>query len=76
MQNKVNKVDDFGDCGGEAQCGTCHVLFSEDMYSQLPPIKDLEADKLNSLFDLQSTSRLSCQLKVTDLLQGKIINLP
>lgn len=58
------------------QCGTCHVIVPEDWILDLPEIKDLEDDKLSTMFNAGTLSRLSCQLTVDEIMQDKIINLP
>ena len=57
-------------CGGEASCGTCHVYVAEDWVNRLPPIKDEEEIILAFSDWRQPNSRLSCQIKVADDLDG------
>ena len=57
-------------CGGCASCGTCHVYVAEDWLSRLPPIKDDEEIILAFSDWRQPNSRLSCQVRVTDDLDG------
>ena len=57
-------------CGGEASCGTCHVYVAEDWVERLPPIQPDEEIILAFSDWRQPNSRLSCQIKVTDDLDG------
>ena len=57
-------------CGGEASCGTCHVYVAEDWAVRLPPIKPEEETILAFSDWRQPNSRLSCQIKVTEDLDG------
>ena len=57
-------------CGGCASCGTCHVYVAEDWVERLPPIKAEEETILAFSDWCQPNSRLSCQIKVTDDLDG------
>jgi 2Fe-2S ferredoxin len=58
------------ECGGAAACGTCHCYVSEDWLSRLPPVEDLEDAMLCMVEDRRDNSRLSCQIHVTDELDG------
>ena len=66
-----------GECGGSLMCATCHVYVAEDDVKRLPPKSELEAEMLESAAaQLRPTSRLSCQIKVTDALDGLIVEMP
>jgi 2Fe-2S ferredoxin len=65
-----------GDCGGACACATCHVYVDPDWVARLPQMKPLERDMLDFAFDVNETSRLSCQLKVTPALDGLIVRTP
>ena len=72
MRNlKAGGIDDIAAiCGGCASCGTCHVYVAEDWLPRLPPIQSDE-DTILALSDWREpNSRLSCQIKVTDDLEG------
>lgn len=62
-------------CGGCASCGTCHVYVAEDWVSRLPPIQDEEETILAFSDWRQPNSRLSCQIKVTDELDGLCVTV-
>ena len=57
-------------CGGNCSCATCHVHVAEDWLDRLSPMSADEDDLLDSSDDRDSTSRLSCQILVTDALDG------
>ena len=58
------------ECGGAAACGTCHSRIGRDWLSRLPPIEDLEEGMLCMMADRQPNSRLTCQIHMTDALDG------
>ena len=62
-------------CGGEASCGTCHVYVAEDWLERLPPINADEEIILGFSDWRQANSRLSCQVKVTDELDGLAVTV-
>ena len=62
-------------CGGCASCGTCHVYVAEDWVSRLPPIQDEEETILAFSDWRQPNSRRSCQIKVTDELDGLCVTV-
>ncbi|HEX7776690.1 MAG TPA: 2Fe-2S iron-sulfur cluster-binding protein [Parvibaculum sp.] len=65
-----------GDCGGACACATCHVYVDETWAAKLPPMEELERDMLDFAFDVKETSRLSCQIKVDDTLDGLVVRTP
>ena len=65
------------DCGGACACSTCHVYVDPKWLDKLPPIDDIEADMLDFAYEPNpQRSRLTCQLKVTDALDGLIVHIP
>ena len=74
VQNDVPGID--ADCGGGMACATCHVYVNEDWIDKLPGKEDGEEDMLDMAFEPKSNSRLSCQITVSDELDGLIINIP
>ena len=71
-----NSVDIEGACEGSLACSTCHVLVDGAWFAKLAkPTEDVE-DMLDLAFDLQETSRLGCQLIMTDALDGLVVKLP
>ena len=65
-----------GDCGGACACGTCHVYVEDGWFERLPPMDELEQAMLDFAFDVHETSRLSCQIKVGDSLDGLVVRIP
>ena len=74
LQNGVPGID--ADCGGACACATCHVYVDKNWVEKTGEAEQMEQDMLDFAFDVNEQSRLSCQVKVTDDLDGIIINLP
>jgi len=74
VQNDIPGID--ADCGGGMACATCHVYVKEDWFNKLPKKEDGEEDMLDMAFEPKTNSRLSCQLTVSDELDGLIVNIP
>ena len=74
IQNDVPGID--ADCGGGMACATCHVYVKEDWYNKIPKKTDGEEDMLDMAFEPNKFSRLSCQIIVTDELDGLVVSLP
>ena len=74
VQNDIPGID--ADCGGGMSCATCHVYVKEDWYDKLPKKEMGEDDMLDQAYEPKPNSRLSCQLIVSDELDGLIVNLP
>ena len=74
VQNNIPGID--ADCGGSMACATCHVYVKEDWFNKLPKKEDGEEDMLDMAFEPKKNSRLSCQLVVSDELNGLIVNIP
>jgi len=65
-----------GACGGQCACSTCHVILTKEQFDSLPEPDEDELDMLDLAMDVQDTSRLSCQIKVEDRMEGWKISLP
>ena len=74
VQNNIPGID--ADCGGSMACATCHVYVKEEWFDKLPIKEDGEEDMLDMAFEPKKNSRLSCQLTVTDELDGLTVNIP
>ena len=74
VQNDIPGID--ADCGGGMACATCHVYVNEEGLVKLPNKEDGEEDMLDMAFEQKKNSRLSCQLIVTDELDGLVVNIP
>ena len=66
----------IGECGGVCSCATCHCYLDDESAKQVPQPDSRERDILDCIVGLESNSRLSCQVKVSDLLDGAVIRLP
>ena len=74
VQNNIPGID--ADCGGGMACATCHVYVKEEWLDKLPKKEDGEEDMIDMAFEPNKFSRLSCQITVTDDLDGLIVQLP
>ena len=74
VQNDIQGID--ADCGGGMACATCHVYVKEDWLDKLTKKEDGEEDMLDMAFEPKLNSRLSCQLIVSDDLDGLVVNIP
>ena len=74
IQNDIPGID--ADCGGGMACATCHVYVKEQWLDKLPAKEDGEEDMLDMAFEPKRNSRLSCQISVTDEIDGLTVNLP
>jgi len=71
-----NDLDLEGACEGSLACSTCHVVIDPDWYDALPDASEDEEDMLDLAFGLTRTSRLGCQIIMTDELDGLTVSLP
>ena len=74
VQNNIPGID--ADCGGGMACATCHVYVDDNWVNKLTPKEDGEEDMLDMAFEPKQNSRLSCQLVVSDELDGLVVNIP
>ena len=74
VQNDIPGID--ADCGGGMSCATCHVYVKEDWYEKLPKKEIGEDDMLDQAYEPKSNSRLSCQIIVSDELDGLSVHMP
>ena len=74
VQNDIPGID--ADCGGGMACATCHVYVNDEWLDKLPTKEDGEEDMLDMAFEPKQNSRLSCQLTVSDELDGLVVNIP
>lgn len=67
----------LGECGGNASCATCHVWVDQDSWTRVGAPGDFEEDLLDmAVTERHATSRLSCQIPMTDALDGLIVEIP
>ena len=74
VKNLIPGID--ADCGGACACATCHVYVDPAWTGKLQPKEDMEQTMLDFAQDLETNSRLSCQIKVTKELDGFVVRMP
>ena len=71
-----NDIDIEGACEGSLACSTCHVIVDPEWYELLKEASEDEEDMLDLAFGLTETSRLGCQIVITEALDGLVVKLP
>ncbi len=71
-----HEIELEGACEGSLACSTCHVIVAPDWYELLTEASEEEEDMLDLAFGLSKTSRLGCQIRMTEELDGLIVTLP
>jgi 2Fe-2S ferredoxin len=74
VQNDIPGID--ADCGGGMACATCHVYIKEEWWDKLQAKEDGEEDMLDMAYEPNKFSRLSCQVIVSDELDGLVVSIP
>ena len=74
VQNDIPGID--ADCGGGMACATCHIYVKEEWWDKLPTKEDGEEDMLDMAYEPKKFSRLSCQIIVSDELDGLVVSIP
>ena len=74
VQNNIPGID--ADCGGSMACATCHVYVKEDWFNRLPKKENGEEDMIDMAYEPNKFSRLSCQITISDELDGLVVQLP
>jgi 2Fe-2S ferredoxin len=74
IRNGVPGIE--AECGGACACATCHVYVDDAWAAKAGGPESMEEDMLDFAFDVKPTSRLSCQIKVRDELDGLIVRTP
>ena len=69
-------IDIEGACEGSLACSTCHVIVDPEWFGKLAGPTEDEEDMLDLAFDLQETSRLGCQIVMSEALDGLVVKLP
>lgn len=69
-------VDIEGACEASLACSTCHVIVDPDWHDRLPPPTDDEEDMLDLAWGVTETSRLGCQVELTEQLDGLVLRVP
>jgi len=74
IRNGVPGIE--AECGGACACATCHVYVDEGWIDTVGEPEPMEEDMLDFAYDVRPTSRLSCQIKVSDELDGLVVQVP
>ena len=74
VQNNIPGID--ADCGGSMACATCHVYVKEDWFDKINKKSEGEDDMLDQAYEPKKYSRLSCQIIVSDDLDGLVVDMP
>ena len=74
VQNNIPGID--ADCGGSMACATCHVYVKEDWFDKINKKNEGEDDMLDQAYEPKKNSRLSCQIIVSDDLNGLVVDMP
>jgi 2Fe-2S ferredoxin len=74
IRNSVPGIE--AECGGACACATCHVYVDEAWFAKTGGPSPMEEDMLDFGFDVRANSRLSCQIKVTEELDGLVVRVP
>jgi len=74
IQQNIPGID--ADCGGSMACATCHVYVEEKWLDKLPQAEEAEVDMIDMSFEPKKNSRLSCQLIVSDEIDGLVVTTP
>ncbi|MZR30928.1 ferredoxin family 2Fe-2S iron-sulfur cluster binding protein [Sneathiella litorea] len=71
-----NNIDLEGACEGSLACSTCHIIVSDEDFERLPEPTEDEEDMLDLAYGLTRTSRLGCQIEITEELDDLVVTLP
>ena len=74
IRNMVPGIE--AECGGALACATCHVYVDDAWIEKTGEASTMEEDMLDFAYDVRPTSRLSCQIKVSDELDGLVVRVP
>ena len=74
VKNNVPGID--ADCGGACACATCHVYIEPEWQEAVGDRSDMEESMLDFAENVKPNSRLSCQIKVTETLDGLVVKMP
>ena len=74
IQNEVPGID--ADCGGSMACATCHVYVEDSWFSKIPKPEDAEKDMIDMAYEPKKNSRLSCQIIVSEEIDGLTVTTP
>ena len=77
MEGAINNDIDgiVAECGGACACATCHSYIDDACLGKLPPMDDMEDSMLDAAYERKHNSRLTCQIEVTDELDGLVVHV-
>ena len=73
---RQHNIDIEGACEGSLACSTCHVVVDPAWFDKLPPATEDEENIMDLAFNVEKTSRLGCQITITDQLDGLVVKVP
>jgi 2Fe-2S ferredoxin len=73
INNEIEGI--VAECGGACACATCHSYIDEAWLDKLPEMDDMEDSMLDAAFERKSNSRLTCQIEVSDALDGLVVHV-
>jgi 2Fe-2S ferredoxin len=71
INNNIEGI--VAECGGACACATCHSYIDEAWFGKIPPMDDMEDSMLDAAFERKGNSRLTCQIEVSDDLDGLVV---
>jgi ferredoxin, 2Fe-2S len=74
LRNAIPEIE--AECGGACSCATCHVYVDPEWFGKTGGPSPMEEDMLDFAYGVEATSRLSCQIKITDELDGLVVRTP
>ena len=74
IRNNIPGIE--AECGGACACATCHVYVSDEWTDMVGKPAPMEEDMLDFAYDVRATSRLSCQIRVRDEIDGLVVTTP
>ena len=74
VQQNIPGID--ADCGGSMACATCHVYVDNNWFEKIPKAEDAEVDMIDMAYEPKKNSRLSCQIIMSDELDGLEVTTP
>ncbi|MET4687619.1 2Fe-2S iron-sulfur cluster-binding protein [Sinorhizobium fredii] len=74
VRNSVPGIE--AECGGACACATCHVYVDEEWRERVGPPNDIEKDMLEFAYDVRESSRLSCQIRLSEAIDGLSVKIP
>lgn len=74
IKNAVPGIE--AECGGACACATCHVYVADNWVEKVGSPEPMEEDMLDFAYDVRPSSRLSCQIRISDELDGLTVNIP